>query len=253
MINRFKKVTDNLYRGSGPSPHDVKWLKDNFGIKKIVSLDEKAGKRINRACKLLGIKHVMLPLEITKHSILTLLKQNIRQLLTDDGPVYVHCHYGKDRTGLVVAMFKCKYMGMNPDEAIHEAKTFGFGVGVPPQVVRLYEKIIRSCKSSKDENSADIVSNTRETKSDNRSGVLDEAKPSSFAPGLDASKTYPIDIEYNPINDQSPTRQNYQNYKSIKEHDKEDDGKIPQVGQYNNDAGVQGFGPTLNPGGFIYD
>lgn len=253
MINNLDQVNNQLYRGSAPSPKDVQWLKDHLKIKKIVSLDREAGERIHRACQLLGIEHVMLPLEMNKQSIVNLLQHNLNDLLMSGGPTFVHCHYGKDRTGLVIAMFKCKYMGLDPEAAIKEAKSFGFGVGVDPSVVRLYEKIIRSCKSSKDENNADIVSNTREYISDNRTGPFDEAHQGSFAPYLDQTRQAPMDFVDNPINDQSPTRQNYQDYKSIKEHDKEGKSDIPQVGQYNNDAGVQGFGPVLNPGGFIYD
>jgi hypothetical protein len=254
MIRNLDKVNNKLYRGSAPSPKEVKWLKDRLGIKKIVSLDKDAGERIHRVCKLLGIDHVMFPLEMDRKSILKLLNQNLHDLLIKGGPTFVHCKFGKDRTGLVVAMYKCKYMNMKPEAAIEEAMSFGFGIGVDPKVVDLYKKIIKSCQPMKDENAADIVSNTREYISDNRTGILDEAHQGSFAPFLDETRQYPMDSVDNFINDQSPTRQNYQNYKSIKEHDKEETaGKIPPVGQYNNDAGVQGFGPVLNPGGFIYD
>jgi hypothetical protein len=253
MINNLHKVTDNLYRGAAPSPKDVKWLKDHLGIKKIVSLDKTAGDRISRACKLLQIKQVMLPLDITRKSLLTLAHQNLHYLLDEGGPVFIHCHYGKDRTGLVVAMYKCRYMNGKPDDVIKEAKSYGFGVNVDPKVVHLYEKIIKSCKPVKDENNADIVSNTRETKTDNRSGILDEANPSSFAPGLDSARRDPVDFVYNPINDQSPTRQNYKKNEPISKHDNSSIIDIPQVGQYNNDAGIHGAGPAEPVGGFIND
>jgi hypothetical protein len=62
-----------------------------------------------------------------------------------------------------------------------------------------------------------------------------------------------MDAVYNFINDQSPTRENYQQYKSIKEHDYDKDDVVPLVGVFDNDAGGRGFGPTENAGGFIYD
>ncbi len=251
MIERLRKVTDQLYRGSAPSPKDVKWLKENLGINKIVSLDEDAGNRIAKTCKLLGIKHVMFPLFIDKKSIIKLLSADLQELLISDGPTYVHCHYGKDRTGLIIAMFKCRYLGMLPKDAIEEAKSLGFGIGVEDDIVKLYEKIIKSCKPLQDENAADIVSNTREYISDNRSGPLNEAHQGSFAPYLSQTRQMPFDAIYNEINDQSPTRENYPDYKPITKHDKE--GVIPPVGQYNNNAGIQGFGPVINPGGFIFD
>ena len=85
MIQRFRKVTNNLYRGSAPSPQDVAWLKDNLGIKKIVSLDKMTGDRIDRATKLLHIKHIMLPIEMEHFhpSLLHFVKQNLKELFLD--------------------------------------------------------------------------------------------------------------------------------------------------------------------------
>lgn len=249
MIHRLREITKGLYRGSAPTPKDVLWLKENLGINKIVSLDQETGEKIDRACKMLGITHVKQYLDGSKRTLLQLLHHNLKDLLMNGGPTFIHCHEGKDRTGLVSALFECKYLGMDPEKAIEKAKSLGFGVGVDPRIVYLYEKIIRSCKPAKDTNSADIVSNEREYKGDNRDSFLDEGHQGSFAPYLDHTRQYPYDITYNPINDQSPTRQNYD--QPIKEHDNRDE--IPQVGIYNNDAGVGGFGPTENAGGFIYD
>ena len=147
-------------------------------------------------------------------------------------------------------------MGFHPDKAIKDAKALGFGVGVDPITVKLYERLIKHSKPSQDENHADIVSQEREPIGDNRDSFLDESRQSSFAPYLDHTKQAPIDSMYNYIMDQSPTRQNYEQYKSINKHIDEggtDKNVVPMVGEYNNDAGVQGFGPSENVGGFISD
>jgi hypothetical protein len=243
MIHRLRQVTKGLYRGSAPSPKDVVWLKDELGIKKIVSLDQLAGDRINRVCKLLGIEHVKLYLDGSRASLIRLLNVDLKKLLIEGGPTYLHCHFGKDRTGLVAALFKCKYMGEGPEEAIEEAKSLGFGLGVDPRIVHLYEKLIRSCESSKDENIADIVSNEREYIGDNRDSFLDESRQDSFAPYLDHTKQNPADAVYTYIMDQAPTRQNYDPDRPISEHIPED-MQLPNVGEYDNDAGQRGFGPV---------
>ncbi len=255
MIQRLRKVTDQLYRGSAPSPKDVEWLKDTLGIKKIVSLDALAAQRIDRTCKLLGIKQIVLPIEFENfmQSLVNFLKHDIKKLLLEDGPTYVHCAAGKDRTGLAVALVQCKYLGKDPEDAIEEAKSLGFGVDVPHAPIAIFERVIRNCKPSKDENKADIVSNERENIGDNRDSYLNEANQSSFAPYLDVTKQNPQDAVYNFIVDQSPTRQNYPESKSIKKHDSKEHDVVPMVGVYNNDAGGRGFGPTENPGGFIND
>jgi hypothetical protein len=250
MIERLVKVTDNLYRGSAPTPKDLLQLKKQFHINKIVSLDRGSGERIDRACKLLGIKQEKIYLDGSKKSLINLLKHNLKELLISDGPTFVHCHAGKDRTGLVIGMYQCKYMGMDPAKVISDAKKLGFGVGIDPKITRLYEKLIKKCAEIKDTNAADIVSNQREYISDNRSSSLDESQQSSFAPYLNQTRQNPMDAVYNYINDQSPTRENYN--RPIIEHDLNTD-QMPQVGVFNNDAGGRGFGPTENYGGFFYD
>lgn len=255
MIIRLREVVPGLFRGSAPSPKDILWLKDSLGINKIVSLDEQSGNIINRVTKLLDINHIMLPIDVTdsirlRTSLLNFSKVNLKDLLLKDGPTYVHCAAGKDRTGLAIALLKCKYMGVKPGKALQEAKSLGFGVGEPIEMVSLFEKLIKECKPE-DKNNADIVSNEREYISDNRSGALDEAQQGSFAPYLSQTRQDPVDSVYREINDQSPTRENYHKYKSIKKHDIEDE--IPLVGIFNNDSGLHGAGPTEPVGGFIND
>lgn len=256
-MKRFREVVPGkLYRCGSPSPKDVARLKEKFGIKKIVSLDRAAGEKIDRACELLGIEHIMLPIDGSRKSLIAFLRHDMKKLFLEGGPTLVHCVEGKDRTGLASALVKCKYMGMDPEDAIREAKSFGFGIGLDPHVVHLFEKIIRACKSAKDTNEADIVSNEREYISDNRSGILDEGHQGSFAPFLSKTRQWPYDPVYLDIQDQSPTRENYQTdwADKKKQESQPDNGKeVPLVGEYNNNAGVVGFGPTLNPGGFIYD
>jgi len=166
------------------------------------------------------------------------------------GPTFVHCKEGKDRTGLACALVKCKYMGMDPEKAIQEAKSLGFGVGEPHKMISAFENIIRSCKPDKDVNGADIVSNERDYKGDNRDSFLDEGHQGSFAPHLDQTKQYPMDMTYPSILDQSPTRQNYPDT-SLFRYDPEKGAVVPNVGEFDNDAGQRGFGPSENYNGFF--
>lgn len=266
MIHRLRKVTDKLYRGSAPSPQDVLWLKENLGIKKIVSLDKAAGDRIHRTTQLLGIKHEMLPIDIHnfRPSLMHFLEHDLKKLLLEGGPTYVHCEAGKDRTGMAVALVQCMYLGKSPEDALEEAKALGFGLDVDPRPIHVFEKLIKACKPSKDSNSADvnekadIVSNERQYIGDNRDTFLDEGHQGSFAPYLNITRQDPMDALYNYVMDQPQTRENYHHGKPIKLHDHEDphdeEDVVPMVGVYDNDVGGRGFGPVEpNPGGFIYD
>ncbi len=255
MIRRFRQVVpDVLYRGSAPSPKDVLEMKNKLGIKKIVSLDKDTGDKIDRTCKLLGIKHEKMYLDSTHKSLVHFLSHDLKKLFLEGGPTFVHCHEGKDRTGLACSLVKCKYMGVSPEKALEEAKSLGFGIGVQPKIMHLYEKLIRGCKPSKDNNSADIVSNERTYVGDNRDSFLDEGHQGSFAPYEDVTKKWPSDAVYNYVTDQSPTRENYPDNGALEEvHDFNEKEVVPTVGVYDNDAGGRGFGPTENNGGFIYD
>lgn len=251
MINRFREVIPKkMYRGSAPSPMDVMWLKDNLGIKKIVSLDKDTGDKIDRACKLLGIHHVKPYIGNDRKSLLDFLKHDLKTLFLEEGPTFVHCLHGKDRTGLACALVESKFLGIPPEKAIEKAKSLGFGLGVDPRVVNLYEKLIRSTKKSKDQNSADIVSNEREYTGDNRDNYFDEMHQGSFAPYLDHTRQNPMDALYTYVNDQSPTRQNYPDT-SLFQYDPSKGDVVPNVGEFDNDAGQRGFGPTENYNGFF--
>ena len=131
MIYRFHQVNDKLYRGSAPTPHDVATLHDHFGVNRIVSLDLASGRAIDRVTKMLGVEHIMLPIDVTRRSSLVkFLDHDLGELLQGNPNVFVHCAHGKDRTGLAVAMFRCKYEGWTFQDALDEAKSFGFGIGL---------------------------------------------------------------------------------------------------------------------------
>jgi hypothetical protein len=251
MIRRFREVIPGvLYRGSAPSPKDIQNLKEKLGIRKVVSFDKETGNRINRVCKLLGIQHVEMYLNGDKKSLLHFLTQDFKKLFLEGGPTFMHCHEGKDRTGLAAALVECKFLGMAPDKAIQKAKSLGFGIGLPPQITHLYEKLIRSCKPSKDNNSADIVSNERTYVGDNRDSFLDEGHQGSFAPYLDHTRQNPMDALYPYTLDQSPTRENYPDT-PLFQHDPSKSVTVPNVGEYDNDAGQRGFGPVERMDGFF--
>lgn len=244
-MERFRQVTKNLYRGSAPTIDEVKALQKKFNINKIVSLDHDSGEKISRACKLLGIKQIKIYIDESKSSLLKLFKYDFKKLL-DSEPTFIHCAFGRDRTGLVIAIFQVKYLNYSPEKAIKEAKSLQFGEGLPSQILNIYENLIYNTKpiKSNDINSADsIVDIEREYKQDNKDSYLDEAQQQSFAPYTEQK-----DPVYNEIYDQSPTRQNY----GIKPMINQTTNDFPSVGQSNNDSGITGAGNIIGDSGFLY-
>lgn len=253
MINNFRKVNNNLYAGGAPKIEDITWLKDK-GITKIVSLDENAGKKIDRATKLLSIKHIMLPIDIgNRSSLIRFLHYNIIKLL-DGEKTYVHCQWGRDRTGLAIAMYRCEHDGWSCGKALKEAKKYGFGIGVDPKVVHLYKKLIaQSCGcKDKDMNSAyDIVSNEREYPSNYNDYSLDAWQQGSWSPYEDYRvQEFPYAPQYPEYAEQ---------YQSRIDHDLDDSDalnteniQVPQVGQWNTSTeGIMGAPSMIGSGTII--
>jgi hypothetical protein len=244
------KVDDNFYRGGFPTVQDVQYLKDNFNINKIVSLDQESGAKINRICKLSNIKHIMLPLPVNLKTapLIKLFSNNLKELLTKEGPVFLHCHAGKDRTGMVSAIYRCKYQNWSCQDALKEAYSLGFGIDLNPQLVNLYKKlIVTSCKKKhdhlEDQNNADIVNNSRFDIIDSPLGTKEQK---TFAP-KDTTKVFPNDNLYNPSYEQYPTRQNLDMKINLEVGV---ENAIPGVGLYDSNSGIKGFGPVDNGGGF---
>lgn len=257
MIKRFRKITDGLYRGSAPSENDVKNLYKYLGINKIVSLDKETGEAIDLICKDLGIEHIIIPLNGRKEPLLKLLSYDLHDLLMGGGPTFFHCLEGKDRTGFVAALFKCMYMDYTYEQAMAEAKSLGFGVGVNPFIVGLYSNILKKkCKEKEEIKSKDsIVSNERSYKADRdgRGSYLDQATQGSFAPYISKTRQYPYDNVYNPGYDQYPTRNNLDQSINPYLEVSEDKVDIPNVGTYSNIAGPMGSSPINFYSGFLYE
>jgi hypothetical protein len=231
-MHNFKHVVENLYRGSAPNDKDVVKL-HNMGITKIVSLDKADGEKIDRICKKLKINHVIIPLDMSKQSLLLLDKLNLQRLLLSE-PTYVHCKFGKDRTGLIIALLKVKYLGYFPEDAIKEAESFGFGRGVDPHIVNIMKKMIRSY--SKDMNSLDdetVVQKAREDSLDIHSPhMLSNIDMNTWEP----PRSYPFGLTYRPFT-------YLENQDEKTENAKEG---VPQIGKLDNDYSDYGSG-------FIFD
>jgi Tyrosine phosphatase family len=256
-MQNFAKVNTHLFRCDSPSVSDVHKLFDKYDVRKIVSLDKDAGEKISRVCKLLGIKHIMLPIDIgDRKSLIKFLNQDISKLLSsDDGNVLLHCQRGKDRTGFAIALYRCVVDGWAYEKALKEANSFGFGIGVDPKVIELYKKILHKA-SDKDVNSLDagydIVDRQRNYPSDYADYSLDGWEIGSWSPYSDYRVCeFPYANVDSPNDEEDTTRITY---------DLDDTDSLnkkpmtaPQVGQYDAGGapGMYGAGPSMVGSGVI--
>jgi Tyrosine phosphatase family len=256
MIARFREVVPGkLYRGGSPSPSDVKMLRQKYGIKKIVSLDLAAAVRINLVCALMGIEHLIFPIDIEKRITLIPFLNNIEEIFKLDVPTFVHCKFGKDRSGLAIAIYRCQYQKWPAKKAINEARSLGFGVGIPPKITKLFLKVIKEhCDNQEDSNHAEDIVEGAHIGGSYDDYYGDAISNLSWGPYGDYRvREFPFSpVEINPRagdEDFYSVRQNYglnEDEYIPREYD-----QIPTVGLYDTVESTNGMGFSNVNNGFI--
>jgi tyrosine-protein phosphatase SIW14 len=126
-LDNFARVNPALYRGAQPTEEGLKQLKA-MGIKTVI--DFRSYHSTHKQVEAAGMTAVEIP-----------LKADLGSVPPDDGelkkffevvldparqPVYIHCAFGKDRTGTMAAAYRLEIDGWTPDEALQEMEAFGY-------------------------------------------------------------------------------------------------------------------------------
>ena len=128
-ITNFHVITPGILRGGQPTKEGLTTLKEYFDIKTL--LDLRDGKSIveweKRTAEQLGINFISIPMDAGKEQSVEKIEQ-ILNIITDKSrqPIYVHCHAGKDRTGLIFAAYRIKYDHWGIEDAYKEMLGYGF-------------------------------------------------------------------------------------------------------------------------------
>jgi len=127
-IPNLSRVNPRLYRGGEPKKLGWEKLK-SLGIKSIVNLEEKGSGDSNekRVAESLGIKMYYLPISLhivpTEGQVLMFLEI---VLASENQPVFIHCNNGRDRTGVMIAMYRVVVDGWTIKNAYDEATSLGY-------------------------------------------------------------------------------------------------------------------------------
>src|ERR1700720_4799409 len=127
-VPRAGKINDVLFRGAQPSAQGLAELK-KLGITTIVDLRGNRGPVASerREVESLGMRFIDIPVlgwsAPTNAQVAQFLK-----LFKDDPQqkVFVHCYYGEDRSGVMVAAYRIAQQNWTADQAIAEMYSFGF-------------------------------------------------------------------------------------------------------------------------------
>src|SRR5713226_4064691 len=127
-VSNAGKVSEMLFRGAQPSVQGLAELK-KLGVTTIVDLRGNSGPVAwERApAESLGMRFVNIPVlgwsppsDAQVAEFLKLFQGDSKQ------KIFVHCYYGEDRTGVMVAAYRIAQQNWSSDQAVAEMYSFGF-------------------------------------------------------------------------------------------------------------------------------
>lgn len=127
-IPNFAEIRPGLARGGQPTAEGVRFLRER-GYRTIVSF---RSNRVEREEALrFGIAYIEIPMRAGILGATPPTEEQVRLFLsvvTDstNDPVFIHCRRGKDRTGVMSALYRIEACGWTAGEAVEEMRAFGF-------------------------------------------------------------------------------------------------------------------------------
>jgi len=126
QIVNFDKVDSQIYRGAQPTVNGFEFLR-TLGVKSVVSLrlakdvlpDEK------EAVEQLGLTFTNLPMSGMAPPTVAEMNRMLDAIERLPQPVFIHCQFGCDRTGIVVACWRIRQSKWPRAKALREAKAYG--------------------------------------------------------------------------------------------------------------------------------
>ena len=118
------RIAPGIFRGAQPKPEGYATLKA-MGVRTVINLRTIHGER--EAVEAAGMRYVEIPMNVLKNIEPAAVRKAL-SVMTDPAsqPVFVHCSRGKDRTGIVAAVYRMEVDGWSEAEAEAEMEAFGF-------------------------------------------------------------------------------------------------------------------------------
>ena len=123
----FVQVDDGLYRGGQPTPEGLRAL-SRMGIKTVINLRHSSAalREEQRLVEQLGMRWVSLPMWFWWRPSDAQVSQFL-SIVTDPAsrPVFVHCRQGRNRVGVLVAVYRMVHDRWSADQAYAEGRRYG--------------------------------------------------------------------------------------------------------------------------------
>lgn len=119
-----QRLAAGVYVGPAPkSAADVAHLK-RLGVREIIdirTLRRLAMNREARWARKYGLAYRSLPIATRPSFPTRNLERTIERMVgRQSGAIYVHCSLGRDRAGLIAALYRYRYLGWSPQQAFRE-------------------------------------------------------------------------------------------------------------------------------------
>lgn len=127
-VHNAGKVTDSLYRGAQPAQKGFAELK-RLGVTTVVNLRTgwQGSTAERKEVETLGLRYVNIPVGGWSPPSNAQVAQFLSLVKNSDGQkVFVHCHFGDDRTGVMIATYRIAVEHWTADQAVQEMRSFGF-------------------------------------------------------------------------------------------------------------------------------
>jgi protein tyrosine phosphatase (PTP) superfamily phosphohydrolase (DUF442 family) len=116
-VENFGMVSKDVWRGGKPSAEGLHTLAA-LGVKTVIDLREAD----ESADIPHGVRYVRLPVSAWQADQVD-VEQVLKMIAASPKPVFIHCHQGRDRTGLAIAAYRLS-LGMSAADACRELRNF---------------------------------------------------------------------------------------------------------------------------------
>ena len=152
-ISNFGCINENFYRGAQPKSRDFADLAA-MGVKTIIDLQEDGEPGEQRTVEAAGMKFFRIGMSDSSWPSREKADQFLRIVNEPaNQPVFVHCHGGRHRAGIMTAIYRMTHDGWTADKAYDEMKQYGFEKGfghgsLKDYVYDYYAAIVRTDKKN---------------------------------------------------------------------------------------------------------
>ena len=128
-IDNFGCINEKFYRGAQPRPGDYEDLA-SIGVKTIIDLQQDGERDEQQMVEAAGMKFYRIGLSDKSWPSAEKAAQFIN-IVNDPAnqPVFIHCHGGRHRAGIMTAIYRITHDGWDADRAYQEMKQYGFERG----------------------------------------------------------------------------------------------------------------------------